>query len=281
MQKYHPFHLVNLSPWPFLSAVALFNLVVSFVGYIHNYDGFFEDFFFHFVNLALVAGFWWRDVVREATFGGHHTVAVQKGLKMGFTLFLVSEGMLFFSLFWAFFYLAVHPSGSYLGTHWTKHILNDTVQANHIPFLNTGILLWSGVTLTWSHHALLRGRMTPAVDGLVLTLVLGLVFLFLQGVEYRNARFDISDGVFGSTFYLLTGFHGMHVLVGWIFLGTAFVRLGVGHLSSTRHLGYEMAIWYWHFVDVVWVFLFFAVYVWGTHPPGSLASWVEKSPGNH
>lgn len=102
MQKFHPFHLVNLSPWPVVSAVALFNLVVSFVGYIHSYHGFFEDFFFHFVNLALVAGFWWRDVIREATFGGHHTQAVQKGLKMGFTLFLVSEGMLFFLFFGLF-----------------------------------------------------------------------------------------------------------------------------------------------------------------------------------
>jgi len=263
MRKYHPFHLVNLSPWPLLSAVALFNLVVSFVGYMHGYEGFFEDFFFHFFNLALVAGFWWRDVIREATFGGHHTKAVQKGLKMGFTLFLVSEGMLFFSLFWAFFYLAVHPSGAYLGTHWTQHILNDTVQPTHIPLFNTFVLLWSGATLTWSHYGLLQGKLIPAVEGLFLTLVLGLVFLFCQGLEYRNARFDISDGVFGSTFYLLTGFHGVHVLVGWIFLATALVRLGSGHLSSTRHLGYEMAIWYWHFVDVIWVFLFFAVYVYG------------------
>jgi len=111
MKKYHAFHLVNVSPWPLLSAVALFNLVVSFVGYLHSYAGFFEDFFFHFVNLALVAGFWWRDVIREATFGGHHTQAVQKGLKMGFTLFLVSEAMLFFSLFWAFFLRCGSPLG--------------------------------------------------------------------------------------------------------------------------------------------------------------------------
>jgi len=173
--------------------------------------------------------------------------------------------MLFFSLFWAFFYLAVHPSGSYLGTHWTKHILNDTVQPTHIPLFNTFVLLWSGATLTWSHYTLLQGKLTPAVEGLFFTLILGFVFLFFQGLEYRNARFDISDGVFGSTFYLLTGFHGVHVLVGWIFLATAFVRLCSGHLSSLRHLGYEMAIWYWHFVDVIWVFLFFAVYVYGTH----------------
>jgi heme/copper-type cytochrome/quinol oxidase subunit 3 len=266
MKKYHVFHLVNVSPWPVLSAVALFNLVVSFVGYIHNYDGFFEDFFFHLANVAGVAGFWWRDVVREATFGGHHTRAVQKGLKMGFTLFLVSEAMLFFSLFWTFFYLAVHPSGSYLGTHWTKHVLYDTIQANHVPLVNTYVLLWSGATLTFSHYCLLRGRLAGAVDGLVFTLCLGLLFLFLQGVEYKNAKFDISDGVFGSTFYLLTGFHGLHVLLGWVFLAVGLVRLGAGHFTPDRHLGYEMAIWYWHFVDVIWVFLFFAVYVWGTHP---------------
>ena len=266
MRKYHTFHLVDPSPWPFLSAVALFNLVVSFVGYLHHYDGFFEDFFFHFGNLALVAGLWWRDVVREATHGGHHTRAVRRGLRMGFALFLVSEGMLFFSFFWSFFYLSVHPSSGYLGTHWSEHLFHDTVQADHVPLLNTGVLLWSGATLTFSHHALLRGRAAPAVEGLVLTLGLGLVFLSLQALEYRNARFDISDGVFGSTFYLLTGFHGVHVLVGWIFLGTALARLGVGHFTRTRHLGYEMAIWYWHFVDVVWVFLYFAVYVWGCTP---------------
>ena len=270
MRKYHLFHLVDPSPWPLLSAVALFNLVVSFVGYIHSYDGFVEDFVFHFFNLALVAALWWRDVIREATHGGHHTRPVREGLKMGFVLFLVSEGMLFFSLFWTFFYLSVHP-GYALGTLWSAHLLSEVAPADTVPLVNTYLLLWSGVTLTYSHYRLLGGDPVGAMNGLVCTLGLGFVFLALQGVEYRNNKFDISDGVFGSTFYLLTGFHGLHVIIGWVFLAVAAARLDAGHLDRTRHLGYEMAIWYWHFVDVVWLFLFFSVYVWGTYSPGGAA----------
>ncbi|RYX87611.1 cytochrome c oxidase subunit 3, partial [bacterium] len=185
MRKYHTFHLVNPSPWPFLAAVAALSLVVSFVGCLHDYDGSFEEFVFSFFNLCLVAGFWWRDVIREATFGGHHTLAVQKGLRMGFALFLLSEGMLFFSLFWAFFYLSVVPAIE-IGGVWPPNGIQP-ISATAVPLLNTYILIWSGVTLTWSHHSLLENKLISTLQGLLSTLCLGLIFLILQATEYREA----------------------------------------------------------------------------------------------
>jgi cytochrome c oxidase subunit 3 len=261
MKKYHPFHLVNPSPWPALSALSALSLIVTLVGCFHNYVGSFAEFAFSLSNLAVVAGLWWRDVVREATFGGHHTVGVQRGLRMGFALFLVSEGMLFFSLFWAFFWLSTVP-GVELGGVWPPAGI-ETVSAAGVPLLNTYVLVWSGITLTWSHFGLLAGRPAAAVGGLLATLALGLGFLVLQATEYYEAPFDISDGAYGSTFYLTTGFHGLHVLIGWIFLFVSLVRMVSWHFTADRHLGYEMAIWYWHFVDVIWILVYLTVYGWG------------------
>lgn len=261
MNKYHRFHLVNPSPWPLLASAATLSLVVSFVGCLHDYAGSFDGFVASMVNLIGVAAAWWRDVIREATFGGHHTVPVQRGLRLGFTLFLVSEGMLFFSLFWAFFYLATAP-GVEIGGVWPPAGI-EVIPADGVPLLNTYLLVWSGITLTWSHFGLLSNRVTPALGGLFATLGLGFCFLGLQAAEYYGAPFDISDGVYGSTFYLLTGFHGLHVVIGWVFLGVCLCRMRAWHFTAERHLGYEMAIWYWHFVDVIWLGLYLAVYVWG------------------
>jgi heme/copper-type cytochrome/quinol oxidase subunit 3 len=261
MKKYHLYHLVNPSPWPFLTAFAMFSLVVSFVGCIHNYTGCFETFLYALVNVAGVAALWWRDVIREATFGGHHTTPVQRGLRLGFALFLVSEGMLFFSFFWAFFYLATVPAPE-VGGVWPPAGI-ETISAGGVPLLNTYLLVWSGVALTWSHFGLLSNQVRSTVLGLLFTLALGFTFLGFQASEYYEAPFDISDGVYGSTFYLLTGFHGLHVLIGWIFLTTCLFRIRAGHFTRERHLGYEMAIWYWHFVDVIWLALYLAVYCWG------------------
>jgi len=204
---------------------------------------------------------WWRDVIREALFEGAHTQKVQKGLKLGFILFVVSEIMLFFSFFWAFFHASLSPNIE-IGCIWPPVgliVLNPW----KIPFLNTLILLLSGATITWAHQLLVIGNYKQTISALIITINLALFFTGLQIYEYINSPFDISDGIYGSVFFMLTGLHGLHVLVGTIFILVCLFRHIYKHFTRTHHLGFEAAIWYWHFVDVVWLFLFIFVYWWG------------------
>ena len=257
----HPFHIVDPSPWPFVSAFTAFFRVVGLGLYRHTYTVGFTLFWLGLAATTLSAIFWWRDVVREATFEGHHTRAVQSGLRAGRVLFIVSEVRLFVAFFWAFFNAAFAPAPQ-IGAVWPPigiEVINPWV----LPLLNTLLLLTSGASLTWSHAALLGGYRVEARTGLVLTLTFATLFTLCQGYEYVHAPFTIADGVYGSTFYRLTGLHGRHVLVGTIFLAVSLVRRRRHHYTVGSHLGFECAAWYWHFVDVVWIFLFLVVYTWG------------------
>ena len=205
---------------------------------------------------------WWRDIIREATFEGQHTAPVQDGLRMGMLLFIASEVMFFFAFFWAFFDASIKPS-PVLGGVWPPDGL-ETLSPWGVPLLNTVVLLSSGATVTWAHHAIVAGARRSAIIGLVLTIGLAAFFTALQAFEYINAPFGISDGIYGSTFFLATGFHGIHVFVGTVFLTVCLVRLTLNHFTREHHFGFEAAAWYWHFVDVVWLFLFVTVYWWGS-----------------
>ena len=204
---------------------------------------------------------WWRDIVREATFEEQHTFSVQRGLRLGMILFIVSEIMFFFAFFWAFFHSSLSPAFN-LGGVWPPEAI-QTIQTSGIPLTNTFILLSSGATVTWAHHALIVRAKKQALISLIFTLILATLFTALQGMEYVDAPFNISDSVFGSCFYMATGFHGFHVFVGTCSLFVSFVRIIFNHFTSTHHFGFESAAWYWHFVDVVWLFLFLTVYWWG------------------
>jgi len=259
----HPFHLVDPSPWPFFIAIALLVLTTGTVLYFHSYKYGLFILFFGLSFLLAIMSFWWRDVVREATFRGQHTLKVVKGLRLGMVLFIISEIMFFFSFFWAFLHSSLAPSIE-IGGIWPPAGL-QILDPFAIPLLNTLILLTSGVTVTCAHYAIQSQQRNFGFFGFSLTIVLAIVFTLLQAHEYIEAPFNISDGIYGSTFYLATGFHGLHVIVGTIFLIVCFVRFIKYHFTPRHHLGFEAAAWYWHFVDVVWLFLFLLVYVWGSY----------------
>ena len=257
----HSFHIVDPSPWPLATGLSVFFIVFGLTRHIHNFGGGLLLFFIGLILTVINASIWWRDVVREATFEGQHTTAVQDGLRFGIILFIVSEIILFFAFFWAYFHASFNPTPA-LGAVWPPKGI-EAIDPWRIPLLNTGLLLTSGAALTWSHAALIGGYRIEAMTSLVITLILATVFTLFQLFEYTNATFTISDGVYGSTFYRLTGLHGFHVIVGTLFLIVALVRIMRHHYTKEVHIGYEAAAWYWHFVDVVWIRLFLAVYVWG------------------
>lgn len=214
------------------------------------------------VMLLVTMYVWWRDVIREASYQGIHTAEVVAGLKLGVILFIVSEAMLFFSFFWAYFHNSLSPSVE-LGGVWPP-VGIEVLNPFQIPLLNTCILLTSGATVTWAHHGLIANRREDAIVGLFLTIVLGIIFTALQGMEYVEAPFTIADSIFGSAFFMTTGLHGFHVLVGTLFLLVCFIRLINYHFTKDHHLGFESAILYWHFVDYVWLIVFACYYVWAS-----------------
>jgi len=258
----HPFHLVEPSPWPLAISMSLLTTTISAVMYFHGYanGGF-------FLTLGLIAtvttmGLWFRDTIRESTFQGFHTIAVQRGITMGVVLFIISEVFFFLSIFWAFFHSSLAPTID-LGAHWPPAGIAP-LNPWELPLLNTVLLLSSGATVTYAHHSLIQGSRKGVIGGLFATLILAILFTGFQGFEYWNAPFTMADSVYGSTFFFSTGFHGIHVIVGSIFLAVSLGRIIAYHLTDMHHLGFEAAILYWHFVDVVWLFLFVSVYWWGS-----------------
>lgn len=221
----------------------------------------------YFLQLALISlvssmSFWFRDIISEGTYLGNHTLAVQRGLNMGVALFIVSEAFFFLAIFWAFFHSALSPTVE-LGAQWPPMGI-EPINPFELPLLNTVLLLSSGVTVTYAHHSLIQGNRKGSLNGLVVTAILALIFTAFQGVEYTVSSFTISDGAYGSCFYFGTGFHGLHVIIGTAFLAVGLWRILAYHLTENHHLGFESAILYWHFVDVVWLFLFISIYYWGS-----------------
>ena len=260
-----PYHLVNPSPWPLVGAGAAFCVVLGiiFVAHYRSYA---------VLALGLAATFavmflWWRDVLMESHERGVHTPIVRLGLRYGMMLFIASEVMFFVGFFWAYFNFALFPehvSGA-AKAMWPPAGVY-TFNPFHLPFLNTMILLLSGTTVTWAHHSLIHGNRRGLLIGLGLTILLGLSFTTFQAMEYSEAPFAFRGGIYPSTFFLATGFHGFHVIVGTCFLIVCWFRARAGAFTPERHFGFEAAAWYWHFVDVVWLFLFVCIYVLGAGP---------------
>jgi len=258
----HSFHLVDPSPWPLVTAFSALLLTFGGVLVMNGYST--GNFLWKFglFMVVFLMSIWWRDVIREGTYEGQHTQSVQSGLRIGMLLFILSEVMFFFAFFWAFFHSSFNPSHQ-LGGVWPPASL-VTLDPWSIPVLNTVILLSSGASVTWAHHSIVSGSKGEAVFALSITVLLALIFTALQAFEYKSAEFTISDGIYGSTFYMATGFHGFHVFIGTCFLAVCLGRILADQFTREHHFGFEAAAWYWHFVDVVWLFLFITIYWWGS-----------------
>ncbi len=278
--KNHDYHIVDPSPWPLIGGIGAMTMAVGGIAYMRSLNG--DELimlgvdiagpwlFFLGVLIVLYTMFgWWSDTIREAH-AGDHTKVVSLHLRYGMIMFIASEVMFFVAWFWAFFdaSLFADEAAQYARTEFTGSVWppkgTEVLDPLHLPLFNTITLLLSGTTVTWAHHALLKNDRKGLIWGLALTIILGIIFTAVQAIEYIDAPFAFSGSIYGATFFMATGFHGFHVLIGTIFLIVCLIRSMKGHFTPEQHFGFEAAAWYWHFVDVVWLFLFFSVYVWGS-----------------
>lgn len=264
--KNHDYHLVDPSPWPFVGSVSAFVMAIGAIQFMKGGAPWVLIVGFAGVLYTMIA--WWTDVIKEAH-RGDHTRVVAIHLRYGMILFIASEVMFFVAWFWAYFDVALFPNeihqfqrAELTGGVWPPKGI-ETFDPWHLPLLNTLILLTSGTTVTWAHHALIHNDRKGLKMGLWLTVGLGLLFTALQAYEYGHAAFGFKGHIYGATFFMATGFHGFHVIVGTIFLAVCLARVYKGHFTPKQHFGFEAAAWYWHFVDVVWLVLFACIYVWG------------------
>nr|AEH21231.1 cytochrome c oxidase subunit III [Himacerus nodipes] len=260
MHNNHPYHLVDYSPWPLTGSIGAMTLTSGMVMWFHMND---MKLYMLGITITLLTMIqWWRDITREGTYQGKHTIKVMMGLKWGMILFIISEVFFFISFFWSFFHSSLAPTPE-IGMQWPPMGIM-VFNPMQIPLLNTMILLCSGITVTWAHHSIMSNNYHQSSQSLLFTVLLGLYFTLLQGYEYMESSFTISDSIYGSTFFMATGFHGIHVIIGTTFLMVCLMRHLMCHFSKWHHFGFEAAAWYWHFVDVVWLFLYISIYWWGS-----------------
>ena len=259
--KNHDYHILQPSLYPFIGAVSAFVMLFGAVLWMHGSGPWM--FAIGAVGVVYTMFGWWVDVVAESR-GGDHTPVVKIGLRYGFIFFIMSEVMFFAAWFWSFFKHALYPMAAFSEGQWPPPSI-EPFDPWHLPLINTLILLCSGAAATWAHHALVHeNNRRDMAYGLILAVGLGVLFTFFQAYEYSHAAFGFAGNIYGANFFMATGFHGAHVIIGTIFLAVCLIRLQLGHFSPEKHVGFEAAAWYWHFVDVVWLFLFFAVYIWGS-----------------
>jgi cytochrome c oxidase subunit III len=276
--KRHDYHLVDPSPWPFIGSLSAFTMAAGFIMTIRSMEIAGLKIAPYILGAGIIGVLytmlsWWSDVVREAEREGHHTRVVQLHHRYGMMMFIASEVMFFVAWFWAFFEASLFPGDAIqfartelTGGVWPPKGI-ETFDPWHLPLLGTLVLLTSGTTVTWAHHALIENDRRGVKLGLIFTIALGALFTVLQVYEYSHATFGFKGHIYGATFFMATGFHGVHVVIGTLFLAICLWRVNLGHFKPAQHLGFEFAAWYWHFVDVVWLFLFAAIYVWGYGGP--------------
>lgn len=257
--KWHPYHLVDPSPWPFVGSLSVLVFTIGAVLFMHDHGPWVLIAGGCFL-LVVLAG-WWRDVISEASLG-QHTPEVRQGFRYGMAFFILTEVMFFVAFFWAYFHSSLFPT-EVMGNVWPPKGIK-TLDPFGLPYLNTLLLLLSGTTLTWAHFCLLESKIKEMITQIAYTILLGWIFLCVQIYEYHHTTFAFKGGIYPSTFFMATGFHGLHVFIGTLFLVICWFRARMGHFTADDHFGFEAAAWYWHFVDVVWLFLFVSIYWWGS-----------------
>nr|DBA43577.1 TPA_asm: COX3 [Bombus fervidus] len=257
MKKNFPFHMVTLSPWPIISSMSLMNFLLSIIIWIYMNNLIMMN--YNLIILIMSVFMWFRDIVRESTFQGMHSMYVMKMLKFSMIMFIISELFFFISFFWTFFHNSISPSIE-INSMWPPKMIKF-FNPFEIPLLNSIILIMSGFTVTLSHYNTLNNKFKSSVYMLLMTIILGFYFNIMQVFEYYNSYFCINDSIYGSIFFLSTGFHGMHVLIGTLMLLYSLIRMMNNHFSSIHHINYEFSIWYWHFVDVIWLFIYMFYYI--------------------
>lgn len=256
IKLFYPYHLVTVRPWPLLRSFRLITILIGIVIYIYE-----------FINILLIIGLililiiifqWWRDVIRESTYQGIHCNKIIIGIRVGIILFILSEVIFFISFFWTYFHIYLSPRIE-IGNYWP--LINLKVfNPYNIPLLNTLLLLSSGVSITWCHYRIINKNYEYRVISIIITIILGVIFIIFQYLEYNESFFRIRDSIYGSIFYLTTGFHGLHVFIGTLFIIVSYLRLIERQYSNLHNFGFEASSWYWHFVDVVWIFLYLFIY---------------------
>lgn len=259
---HHPFHLVTISPWPILISFRIFNNLIYLTNWLNSSNFKFLNIFYFLSIISTLSCIiqWWRDIIRESTFQGFHTTNVYKNLRLGIILFILSEIIFFLSFFWTYFHSSLAPSIE-IGQIWPPLGIYP-FNPYDIPLLNTIILVSSGLRVTWSHNSLINSNFNDRFSRLILTIILRIIFTLFQLYEYYNSPFSLSDSIYGSTFFISTGFHGLHVIIGSIFLIICLIRIYNYQFSNKHHFGYEAAIWYWHFIDIIWLLLYIIIYWW-------------------
>nr|YP_009127089.1 cytochrome c oxidase subunit III [Acerella muscorum]AHL42970.1 cytochrome c oxidase subunit III [Acerella muscorum] len=260
MKNNHPFHMVDYSPWPFYLSIFIFLMMTGIIEFLFNKQ--IMILMVGFMGMLMILMQWWRDVSRESKIQGLHSKLIIKGMKMGMIMFIISEILFFMSFFWSFFHFSLVPNIE-LGSSWPPFNIK-IFNFIEMPLLNTLILVSSGLTLTWSHKSLISNNYLMMMNSLMLTIMLGLYFTLLQVIEYKESSYSMFDSSFGSSFFMATGFHGIHVMMGSVFLLIMLFRMMKNSFSFYHHFGFEAASWYWHFVDVVWLFLYLVIYWWNS-----------------
>nr|DBA43837.1 TPA_asm: COX3 [Bombus trifasciatus] len=257
MKKNFPFHMVTISPWPIIVSLNIMNLMLSIILWIYLNNLLWM--IINFMNIMMSTSMWFRDIIRESTFQGMHSFYIMSMLKFSMIMFIISELFFFISFFWAFFHNSISPSIE-INIMWPPKMIKF-FNPFEIPMLNSITLIFSGLTVTLSHYNMLNNDFKSSISDLSFTIFLGFYFNYMQIFEYQNSYFCINDSIFGSIFFISTGFHGIHVLIGTLMLFSSLMRMKFFHFSQIHHFNFEFAIWYWHFVDVIWLFIFMFYYI--------------------
>nr|ADA62256.1 cytochrome oxidase subunit 3 [Mengenilla australiensis] len=258
MKQNQPFYIISHSPWPIILSLNLINMFMNMINWLNMKNK--SLMIISFLMLFIISLLWWRDIIRESSLLGFHTFKIYTMLKWSMILFIISELLLFISFFWNFFHNSIIPNYNLMNFWPPKSIY--TFNYLEIPLLNTMILLISSIFITWSHYALINQKHKNMMISLIITIILGIYFICLQIFEYYHAKFNFFDSIYSSSFFIATGFHGIHVIIGSLFLLSISIRQMIFFMSSSHHFNFEGASWYWHFVDLIWLFLFISIYWW-------------------